>query len=233
MNEGNGEVTQLTKQQYVTIKGTKEGLVLRLDDKCAFTTLLAELQEKVSEDGLEGLADVQVHTGNRYCSDEELREIMNTIHHSPNLRVSKIQSDVISIEECNQRILEQQSETYIGIVRSGQVVKAEGDLVVIGDVNPNGRVVAAGSIYVLGRLKGIAHAGVNGNKESVIAASWLEATHLMIADKIQTMTDELTILSEQPEMECAYLHANGFIAIDRLQELRILRPGLSTFKGGS
>ena len=49
-----------------------------------------------------------------------------------------------------RRILENQSETFIGIVRSGQVVKAEGDLVVIGDVNPNGRVVAAGSIYVLG-----------------------------------------------------------------------------------
>ena len=122
---------------------------------------------------------------------------------------------------------------YIGIVRSGQVVKAEGDLVVIGDVNPNGRVVAAGSIYVLGRLKGIAHAGANGNDEAVIAASWLEATHLMIADRMETMTDELTILSEQPEMECAYLHPNGFIAIDRLQELRILRPGLSSFKGGS
>ena len=68
---------------------------------------------------------------------------------------------------------------------------------------------------------------------AVIAASWLEATHLMIADKIEMMTDELTILSEQPEMECAYLHPNGFIAIDRLQELRILRPGLSSFKGGS
>ncbi len=82
-------------------------------------------------------------------------------------------------------------------------------------------------------MKGIAHAGANGNEEAVIAASWLEATHLMIADRMETMTDELTILSEQPEMECAYIHRNGFIAIDRLQELRILRPNLSTFKGGS
>ena len=56
---------------------------------------------------------------------------------------------------------------------------------------------------------------------------------VMIADALEIMTDELTILSEQPEMECAYLHANGFIAIDRLQELRLLRPQLSTFKGGS
>lgn len=223
----------MTKQHYVTIKGTKDGLVLRLDDKCAYSDMIAELRNKVSENSLEGLAEVKVHTGNRFCNEEELKEIMNVVHESPHLRVSKIQSEVITIEECNRKVLENQSETYIGIVRSGQVVKADGDLVVIGDVNPNGRVVAGGSIYILGRLKGIAHAGATGNKEAVIAASWLEATHLMIADKLETMTDELTILSEQPEMECAYIHPNGFIAIDRLQELRILRPNLSTFKGGS
>ncbi|MCG7345016.1 septum site-determining protein MinC [Sporosarcina sp. ACRSL] len=223
----------MTKQHYVTIKGTKDGLVLRLDDKCAYSDMIAELRNKVSENSLEGLAEVKVHTGHRYCNEEELKEIMNVVHESPHLRVSKIQSEVITIEECKRKVLENQSETYIGIVRSGQVVKADGDLVVIGDVNPNGRVVAAGSIYVLGRLKGIAHAGATGNEEAVIAASWLEATHLMIADKLETMTDELTILSEQPEMECAYIHPNGFIAIDRLQELRILRPNLSTFKGGS
>lgn len=223
----------MTKQQYVMIKGTKEGLVLRLDDKCAYSDLLAELRKKVEEDGLEGLAEVQIHTGNRYCDEHQLKEIMNIIHNSPNLRVAKIQSDVISVEECNNRVLESQSETFIGIVRSGQIVEAAGDLVVIGDVNPNARVVAAGSIYILGRLKGIAHAGVKGNTQAVIAASWLEATHLMIADKIQLMTNELTILSEQPEMECAYLHPNGSIAINRLQELRILRPQLSSFKGGS
>jgi septum site-determining protein MinC len=223
----------MTKQHYVTIKGTKDGLVLRLDDKCAYSDMIAELRNKVSENSLEGLAEVKVHIGNRFCNEEELKEIMNVVQESPNLRVSKIQSEVITIEECNRKVLENQSETYIGIVRSGQIVKADGDLVVIGDVNPNGRVVAAGSIYVLGRLKGIAHAGANGNEEAVIAASWLEATHLMIADRMETMTDELTILSEQPEMECAYIHRNGFIAIDRLQELRILRPNLSTFKGGS
>jgi septum site-determining protein MinC len=226
-------VTQLTKQQqYVVIKGTKDGLVLRLDDKCSYSDLLAELRNKVAEDGLEGIAEVRVDTGNRYCNENDLREIMNIIHGSPNLRVSRIQSDVITMEECNNRIQEKQSETFIGIVRSGQVVKADGDLVVIGDVNPNGRVEAAGSIYVLGRLKGIAHAGAKGNRDAVIAASWLEATHLLIAEEMQLMTDEITILSEQPEMECAYIHPKGFIAIDRLQELRILRPQLSTFKGG-
>lgn len=149
----------MTKQQYVTIKGTKNGLVLRLDDTCAYSDLLAELRQKVSENELEGLSEIQIDLGNRYCDEEDLKEIMNIVHQAPDLHVSKIQSDVLSVEECNAKILEEQSETYIGIVRSGQVLKAKGDLVVIGDVNPNARVVAGGSIYVLGRLKGIAHAG--------------------------------------------------------------------------
>jgi len=222
-----------TKKQLVYIKGTKNGLVLRLDDQCAYAELVEELKLKVSDEGIDGQAEVLLQLGNRLCSEEQTKELIASVHTSPHLRVSRVQSDVISIEESNRRILERQSETYVGIVRSGQVVKAEGDLVVVGDVNPNGKIVAGGNIFVLGRLKGSAHAGANGNKEAVIAASWLEATHIKIDETLETMTDELTILSEQPEMECAYLHANGFIAIDRLQELRLLRPQLSTFKGGS
>jgi septum site-determining protein MinC len=223
----------LTKKQLISIKGTKEGLVLRLDDQCSYAELLEELAKKVSDEGFEGQAEVLLQLGNRYCNDEQAKEIINCVQQTAHLRVSKIQSEVMTVEECNKRLLENQSETYVGIVRSGQVITALGDLVVIGDVNPNGRVVAGGNVFVLGRLKGIAHAGSNGKRDAVIAASWLEATHLIIDNVVETMTDELSILSEHPEMECAYLHTNGFIAIDRLQELRLIRPNLSTFKGGS
>lgn len=223
----------MTKKQLISIKGTKEGLVLRLDDQCSYIELLEELAKKVSDEGFEGKAEVLLHLGYRYCNDEQTKEIINCVQQTKHLRVTKIQSEVMTVEDCNRKLLENQSETYVGIVRSGQVITAVGDLVVIGDVNPNGRVVAGGNVFVLGRLKGIAHAGANGNRDAVIAASWLEATHLIIDNVIETMTDELSVLSEYPEMECAYLHTNGLIAIDRLQELRILRPNLSTFKGGS
>ncbi|MCK1996554.1 septum site-determining protein MinC [Paenisporosarcina quisquiliarum] len=223
----------MTKKQLIFIKGTKEGLVLRLDDQCSYAELLDELTKKVSDEGFEGQAEVLLHLGYRYCNDEQTKEIISCVQQTEHLRVTKIQSEVMTVEDCNRRLLENQSETYVGIVRSGQVITALGDLVVVGDVNPNGRVVAGGNIFVLGRLKGIAHAGSSGNKDAVIAASWLEATHLIIDSVVETMTDELTVLSEQPEMECAYLHTNGSIAIDRLQDLRLLRPNLSTFKGGS
>ncbi|MGE7622832.1 septum site-determining protein MinC [Viridibacillus sp. NPDC096237] len=223
----------MSTKQLVYIKGTKDGLVLRLDDQCAYSELIDELKRKVSEEGMEGQAEVQIQLGNRYCDEEQLKEILHIVQQSEHLKVSKIKSDVISVEESNRRVVESRSATYVGIVRSGQTIRAEGDLVVVGDVNPNARVEAGGSIFVLGRLKGIAHAGAKGNREAVIAASWLEATHLLIADLMELMTNELAVLSETPEMECAYIHSNGHIMIDRLQDLRLFRPNLSTFKGGS
>ncbi len=226
------QVTHFLKN-LVTIKGKNKGLVLYLDDQCAYTDLLAELKAKVSDPALDSDTEVTVHLNNRYCTDSQIQELSEIVSTNPHLKVVATTSDILTVEKSDQLIRESQSETYVGIVRSGQVVKAEGDLVVIGDVNPNGRVEAGGSVYVLGRLKGAAHAGTKGNRDAVIAASWLEATQLKIDNELETMTDELSSLSEQPEMECAYLHTNGTIIIDRLQELRFIRPQISTFKGGS
>ncbi|MFP3323734.1 septum site-determining protein MinC [Planococcus sp. SIMBA_160] len=226
------QVTGFLKN-IVNIKGTNKGLLIQLNDMASYTEILDELKKKVSDPALEGDAEVQIQLAKRHYSTGQLEEIKKVIHEHSKMKVISTKCDVVTVEECNRMIAERQSETYVGIVRSGQVVKAKGDLVVIGDVNQNGRIEAGGNVYVLGRLKGFAHAGASGNKEAVIAASWLEATHLKIADELETMTDELDSLSEQPEMECAYLHTSGKIIIDRLQELRFLRPQISTFKGGS
>lgn len=206
---------------------------MRLDDQTGYHELLEELKDKLSQEGFDGQAEMTIQLGHRFLTDAQKKELIQLIEQNQKIRITKVQTEVMTVDECNKRLLEKQSETYVGIVRSGQVVKAQGDLVVIGDINPNGRVIAGGNIYVLGRLKGIAHAGANGNRQAVIAASWLEATHLQIDDVLETMTDELTVLSEHPEMECAYLHTTGKLVIDRLQELRRIRPDISTFKGGS
>jgi septum formation inhibitor MinC len=71
-----------------------------------------------------------------------------------------------------------------GTLRSGKFVSYEGNLVVIGDVNPGAEVEATGSIIVLGNLRGIVHAGASGNKEATIIALNLFPTQLRIADII-------------------------------------------------
>ena len=221
------------KKSYVHIKGTKNGLVLRLDDQCAYSELVEELERKVSEGGIDGKVEVQLHLGNRYCTDDQKQQLIQVVQGTGKMLVSKVQSDVLSIEESNRRISQKKCETYVGIVRSGQVVRSSGDVVVIGDVNPNGRIEAGGNIYVLGKLKGIAHAGIDGNVDAVITAAFFAPTHVLIADKVEMMSNEQRFVLKHRERLCAYLNSDGEISYGHVQEVRKIRPFLNTFKGGS
>lgn len=69
-------------------------------------------------------------------------------------------------------------------VRSGVEIRHPGTIVIFGDLNPGGKAIAAGDILVWGRLRGIAHAGAQGNYQCRIAALQMEFTQLRIADAV-------------------------------------------------
>jgi septum site-determining protein MinC len=71
-------------------------------------------------------------------------------------------------------------------LRSGASVQYAGHVVIIGDVNPGAEVIAAGNIVVWGRLRGMAHAGAQGNEEAIVCALDLAPTQLRIAGKAAT-----------------------------------------------
>ncbi len=69
-------------------------------------------------------------------------------------------------------------------VRSGTEIRHAGSIVIFGDVNAGGEIIADGDILVWGKLKGVAHAGAKGNSQAVIMALHMEATQLRIGDFI-------------------------------------------------
>ena len=71
-----------------------------------------------------------------------------------------------------------------GTLRSGDRLSSNGNLCIIGDVNPGAIVSAKKNIYVWGKLLGIAFAGKGGNKNASIASLYLNPLQLRIADVI-------------------------------------------------
>jgi septum site-determining protein MinC len=69
-------------------------------------------------------------------------------------------------------------------VRSGVEIRHPGTIIIFGDLNPGGKAIAAGDILVWGRLRGIAHAGAQGNTQCRITALQMEFTQLRIADAV-------------------------------------------------
>ena len=73
---------------------------------------------------------------------------------------------------------------YEGTVRSGDRISSDGNLCIIGDVNPGAIVSARKNIYVWGKLLGVAFAGKQGNNNASISSLYLNPLQLRIADVI-------------------------------------------------
>ena len=69
-------------------------------------------------------------------------------------------------------------------LRSGFRMKHPGHVIIIGDVNPGAEIVAGGDVMVWGRLRGMVHAGAEGNENAVVCALDLAPTQLRIAGYI-------------------------------------------------
>lgn len=76
-------------------------------------------------------------------------------------------------------------------LRSGQTVRFKGHVVIVGDVHAGSEITAGGDIVVWGELRGIAHAGAQGNYKSEIRAMKIEALQLRIADYIARRPDRI------------------------------------------
>lgn len=97
-------------------------------------------------------------------------------------------------------------------VRSGQQLRAEGDLIIFGLVSAGAEVLASGSIHIYGPLRGRALAGINGNTEAIITCQALEAELVAIAGEYKLFED-----SEQHSSQASLTQLdNGRLIIDSL-----------------
>lgn len=69
-------------------------------------------------------------------------------------------------------------------LRSGRYIYHESSIIILGDVNAGAEIMAVGDVIVWGRLRGLVHAGVQGNHNAVICALELTPTQLRIANQI-------------------------------------------------
>ena len=220
------------QRNNVLIKGTKDGLVFVLAEDGDFAEILEELAFKLQEahdQFFHGPAtDVTIQTGNRSLTVEQEAALRAVFDGRQNLVVRRIES---AAPASPQRRQQPQIRVVSGTVRSGQVWTFDEDVLLLGDVNPGGLLQSAGDVFILGALRGIAHAGCRGDRDRIIAASLFVPTQLRIADQ----------LSRPPEgweradwaMQFAYLEDEQ-IFIEQIHQLSRIRPevGLYFLKEG-
>ena len=107
---------------------------------------------------------------------------------------------------------------YKGTLRSGQVLESESSIIILGDVNPGGKVIAKGNVVVLGSLKGNIFAGANGDEDAFVVALEMDPMQIRIGSVIARCSDSVTkakFIKGEPKI--AYVE-EGNIYIEKLEK---------------
>ena len=93
------------------------------------------------------------------------------------------------IDSYYQDVADNTGEFYKGTLRSGQVLKCDTSIVIIGDVNPGAKIIAKGNIVILGSLKGNAYAGAAGDESCFVTALDMDPVQIKIGNVIGRSAD--------------------------------------------
>jgi septum site-determining protein MinC len=190
------------KKTTFQIKGFKEGLLITIRDgdwQVVTHELLNYMQDR--ESFFKG-AKVALEVGDRLLSGAEVSSIRNQLldhevtlwallcngQHTKETAKSLGLEINIPSQQIEQKI--KPIDTYISgenaiflkkTLRSGYRVVNEGHVVVLGDVNPGAEIIAGGCVVVWGRLRGVVHAGAEGDEQAIICALDMMSPQLRIA----------------------------------------------------
>ena len=220
----------------VSLKGTKEGYQLIIHASSSMDEVYDDLKaltvqlKKDSQAGRE--IEFHVKSGQRALTENEKKEISDIVE-DDYFRISSFEAEVMSLEKFMKWHDEISPTLEVRTVRSGQIVEAAGDMLLIGVVHPGGTVRATGSIFIIGELKGIAHAGVDGQENAVVVANFRYNAQVRIGDNVHVIEKKNQLNDEDSDtVEFVYVNDLHIIEVESLDNLKNLRPEIGKQAGG-
>ena len=173
----------------------------------------------LTKEAAQVVSPTQTHRQDNAATPEPIR-----VQHEPSDVVEAEQPLLMDEELGNSprpSYLQSQRDTALLVkstCRSGKIIRHQGDVVVLGDVNPGAEVVASGDIAVFGCLRGFAHAGSEGDTKATIVALSLGSPRLQIGPHVG--------ISSGNKVEPKYTDSGPVIAYARRRSIHV-----ALFKG--
>ncbi len=194
--------------ELCTIKGTREGLVITIREAVQFPEVLHSLERQLlaSQSFFRG-SSAKLFLQKGTLSENQIGEIERLIaeygmrldREPLTVQIPRFSADQVAEE--SREVREEDNTLLVRrTIRSGQRLNYDGNVVVMGDVNPGAEIVCTGDILVLGSLRGVAHAGAEGKVDATVFAFRLEPTQLRIAHVISRAPDEKVPQPAGPEI---------------------------------
>ena len=160
-----------TLKKFSSLKGQLKAKIFAINESIS-SHQLSEFKKKFEKNN--------IYTLSIYSNDR------NTIIAGKSLKIDSI---FLKEQEAKNKLVQNDPKKkddilHKGTVRSGDRISSNGNLCIIGDVNPGAIVSAKKNIYVWGKLLGVAFAGEQGDNNAFIASLYLNPLQLRIADVI-------------------------------------------------
>ncbi len=197
----------------IVFKGDRNGLYIKMAQGVRFDVLMRELERKLAASGgfFRG-AEAVVDVGDRVLTTEQLLTLESLLEQKGGFELAEVLHEPRST--ARTCVGDDGARLVRRTLHSGQSIHHDGNLVVLGDVNPGAEVVAAGDVVVVGTLRGLVHAGAVGDTDAVIIAFNFCPIQLRIADVISRSPAEAQAgRPQQPVPEIARLQG-GVIVVE-------------------
>lgn len=179
-------------------------VIQRSDEIVLNVNIIAEIHEIIEELEIKlpklkefyKTCDLPMRVTGRLFTDGEIETLTKLIQASIDVEIKFDNvSDLLglhAIKKTFQTTTEISETKYIqNSIRSGQKEEYPGSLVICGDVNAGGEVIAGGNVTITGSLRGVAHAGANGNMLAIISANSIDVTQVRIGNLVKEIEEKI------------------------------------------
>ena len=180
----------------IKISQTLNEIILNINVIAEMNEIIDELQSKLPKlKAFYQSSKIPIRVTGKLFTDSEIEIIKKMISNEIDVEIKFDDvSDLLGLHAIKKTFQTQTeiSETkYVtNSIRSGQKEEYTGSIVICGDVNAGAEVIAGGNIVVLGALRGVAHAGANGNTKAIISANFIDVTQIRIANLVKEISEK-------------------------------------------
>lgn len=181
----------------IKISQTTNEIILNVNVIADINEILEELDSKLPKlRDFYQTSTIPMRVTGRLFTESEIKKVKTAINNEiqVEIRFDDI-SDLLGLHAIKRTF---EAETDISetkfiqnSLRSGHKEEYPGSIVVCGDVNFGAEVVAGGNIMILGALRGVAHAGANGNTMAIISANNIDVTQIRIANLVREVGEKV------------------------------------------
>ncbi len=180
----------------VKISQTTNEIILTVSVIADINEILQEIQVKLPRlSDFYQTSTIPIRITGRLFTETEMEKIIRLINSEIKVPIKfDDTSDLLGLHAIKKtfEVGTEISETKFvqGSLRCGRREEYSGSLVICGDVNAGAEIIAGGNIMVLGALRGLAHAGANGNKRAIISANYIDITQIRIANLVTEVAEK-------------------------------------------